>query len=96
MSSTHDPHGHDHHMRGHDKHAGHSVAMFRDRFWVSLALTVPTLVWGHMLTDALGLRPPAVPGARWIPAVFGTLVFLTGARPSWRARCASCGRACPG
>jgi Cu2+-exporting ATPase len=23
----------------HDKHAGHSVAMFRDKFWLSLALT---------------------------------------------------------
>src|SRR5690348_11367717 len=34
---------------GHDKHAGHSVAMFRDKFWISLVLTVPTLVWGHML-----------------------------------------------
>jgi Cu2+-exporting ATPase len=64
-----------------DKHAGHSVAMFRDRFWVSLALTVPTLVWGHMLPGALGFRPPAFPGARWIPAVFGTLVFLYGGRP---------------
>jgi Cu2+-exporting ATPase len=55
--------------------------MFRDRFWVSLALTVPTLIWGHMLPDALGYRPPAVPGGRWIPAVFGTLVFLYGGRP---------------
>src|SRR6185437_6139693 len=33
---------------GHDKHAGHSVAMFRDKFWVSLLLTLPALMWGHM------------------------------------------------
>ena len=26
----------------HDKHAGHSVAMFRDRFWITLLLTIPT------------------------------------------------------
>src|SRR5688572_63991 len=38
------PHAaHDTHV-GHDKHAGHSVATFRDRFWLSLLLTVPTLV----------------------------------------------------
>src|SRR5688500_14390251 len=61
---------------GQDKHAGHSVAMFRDRFWVSLLLTVPTLIWGHMLPQALGYTPPAVPGARWIPAIFGTAVFF--------------------
>ncbi|HEX7338284.1 MAG TPA: heavy metal translocating P-type ATPase [Gemmatimonadales bacterium] len=66
---------------GHDKHAGHSVAMFRDKFWISLLLTVPTLIWGHMLPRALGYTPPAVPGARWIPAVFGTAVFLYGGRP---------------
>jgi Cu2+-exporting ATPase len=63
---------------GHDKHAGHSVAMFRDKFWISLALTVPTLVWGHMLPRVLGYTPPNVPGHRWIAPVFGTAVFLYG------------------
>jgi P-type Cu2+ transporter len=63
---------------GHDKHAGHSVAMFRDKFWISLLLTVPTLIWGHMLPRVLGYSPPAVPGARWIAPIFGTAVFLYG------------------
>jgi Cu2+-exporting ATPase len=62
----------------HGTHAGHSVAMFRDKFWISLALTVPTLLWGHMLPRALNYSPPAVPGARWIAPVFGTAVFLYG------------------
>ncbi|MEA2724587.1 MAG: P-type Cu2+ transporter, partial [Gemmatimonadales bacterium] len=66
---------------GHDKHAGHSVAMFRDKFWISLLLTIPTLIWGHMLQRAFGYAPPGIPGARWIPAVFGTAVFLYGGRP---------------
>ncbi|HMG18679.1 MAG TPA: copper-translocating P-type ATPase [Gemmatimonadales bacterium] len=83
--TMHNHHGgaHGHHRGGHihaahDKHAGHSVAMFRDRFWISLLLTIPTLVWGHMLPRALGFTPPHVPGAHWIPAVFGTAVFLYG------------------
>jgi Cu2+-exporting ATPase len=63
---------------GHDTHAGHSVAMFRDKFWISLALTIPTVVWGHMLPRALGYTPPDVPGHRWIAPVFGTAVFLYG------------------
>jgi len=71
----HGPHG------GHDKHAGHSVAMFRDKFWISLLLTIPTLIWGHMLQRAFGYTPPAIPGARWIPAVFGTATFVYGGRP---------------
>jgi Cu2+-exporting ATPase len=63
---------------GHDKHAGHSVAMFRDKFWISLVLTIPTLVWGHMLPRALGYTPPAVPGHQWIAPLFGAAVFLYG------------------
>jgi Cu2+-exporting ATPase len=63
---------------GHDKHAGHSVAMFRDKFWISLLLTLPTLVWGHMLPRALGYTPPVLPGARWIAPVLGTAVFFYG------------------
>jgi Cu2+-exporting ATPase len=63
---------------GHDKHAGHSVAMFRDKFWISLLLTIPTLVWGHMLPRALGYHPPDLPGVRWIAPVLGTAVFFYG------------------
>src|SRR5665213_2246912 len=79
-----DQHGmHDEHAAhaGHDKHAGHSVAMFRDKFWLSLLLTLPTLVWGHMLQGALGYTAPRVPGAMWIPPVFGTAVFVYGGTP---------------
>src|SRR5437868_10122380 len=77
---SHGPHDHAA-MQGHDKHAGHSVAMFRDKFWISLLLTVPTLIWGHMLQRAFGFTAPRVPGATYIPAVFGTAVFLYGGLP---------------
>ncbi len=66
---------------GHDKHAGHSVAMFRDRFWLSFALTIPTLIWGHMLQNALGYTAPHFPGSMYIPAVFGAAVFAYGGMP---------------
>jgi Cu2+-exporting ATPase len=66
---------------GHDKHAGHSVAMFKDKFWVSLLLTVPTLVWGHMLQRLIGYTAPRFPGSAWMPAVFGTAVFIYGGWP---------------
>jgi Cu2+-exporting ATPase len=72
----------------HDKHAGHSVAMFRDKFWLSLALTIPTLIWGHMLPRALGYMPPTIPGAHLIPPVLGTAVYVYGGWPfvqgAWR------------
>src|SRR5687768_13207268 len=66
---------------GHDKHAGHSPGMFRDRFLLSLLLTIPTLIWGHMLQSAFGYAAPVFPGSHWIPAAFGTAVFVTGGWP---------------
>ncbi|MBC7843702.1 MAG: heavy metal translocating P-type ATPase, partial [Gemmatimonadaceae bacterium] len=69
---------------GHNKHAGHSVAMFRDKFWISLLLTLPTLVWGHMMQSALGYTAPSFPGVAYVPALFGTAVFAYGGLPFLR------------
>ena len=55
--------------------------MFRDKFWLSLALTVPILIWGHMLPRAFGYSPPMFAGAHWIPPVLGIAVFLYGGWP---------------
>jgi Cu2+-exporting ATPase len=55
--------------------------MFRDKFWLSLLLTIPTLAWGHMLQQALGYTPPHFPGSHWIPAIFGSATFLYGGTP---------------
>jgi Cu2+-exporting ATPase len=53
--------------------------MFRDKFWVTLLLMIPTLVWGHMLQTLLpGYRPPRFNGSEWIPAIFGSAVFFYG------------------
>ncbi|HET6618030.1 MAG TPA: heavy metal translocating P-type ATPase, partial [Gemmatimonadota bacterium] len=52
--------------------------MFRTKFWISLALTVPTVIWGHMLAPLAGIHAPSFPGSRWIAPVFGTAVFLYG------------------
>jgi Cu2+-exporting ATPase len=64
-----------------DKHAGHSVARFRDKFWITLLLTIPTLVWGHMLPRLLGYTPPRLPLADWIAPGFGAAVFVYGGWP---------------
>ena len=62
----------------HDRHAGHSVEMFRDKFWMTLFLTLPTLVWSDMIQGWLGFSAPAFPGVTYIPAAFGTAVYLYG------------------
>jgi Cu2+-exporting ATPase len=62
----------------HDRHAGHSVAMFRDRFWITLLLSIPTLLWSGMVQHMVGFSTPAFPGSPYIPALFGTAVYLYG------------------
>src|SRR5437868_1393168 len=62
----------------HDRHEGHSVAMFRDRFWITLLLSIPSLVWSGMVQQMVGFSAPAFPGSRYIPALFGTAVYLYG------------------
>ena len=91
----HDTGGAEHHdvqhappAQAHDAHAGHSPQTFRDRFWISAAFTLPAVIWSEHIQMLLRYRAPAVPGANWIPAVFGTLVFLFGGRAflqgAWR------------
>ena len=64
----------------HDRHAGHSVEMFRDKFWISLLLTIPTVVWSDMIQRWLRFRAPEFPGSSYLPPVFGTAVFVYGGR----------------
>ena len=77
---AHDAHdaGHDKHG-GHDKHAGHSVEMFRQKLLGTLLLSVPTIVWAPMIQRWFGYEAPGGPiASRWIPALFGSLVFAYG------------------
>jgi P-type Cu2+ transporter len=71
---------------GHGGHAGHGghgdhAAQFRDRFWLSLILSVPVVVYSEMVQEWLGFTPPQFPGSQWVAPVLGTIVFLYGGRP---------------
>ncbi|BCJ64956.1 heavy metal translocating P-type ATPase [Polymorphospora rubra] len=66
--------------QGHDKHAGHDPEVFRRKFWLSLALTVPIVVTSHMVMDWFGYSVD-FPGMAWIGPVLGTVVFLYGGWP---------------
>jgi Cu2+-exporting ATPase len=81
-ANDHDSHaGHDHSgHEGHDHsgHAGHDPAIFRRKFWLTLVLTIPTLVFSQGLQEILGLSGPRFPGSQFIPAVFGVVIFFYG------------------
>ena len=74
-----DPHA-NHRMThaGHDRHAGHSVAMFRDKFWLSFALTIPVVFWSTDVQHWLRYTAPSFPGSKLITPILGTAVFFYG------------------
>jgi Cu2+-exporting ATPase len=77
--TAHGSHGDRNVQAGHDKHAGHSVEMFRRKFWGTLLLSIPTVIWAPMIQHWLGYEAWGGPAAsRWISALFGALVFAYG------------------
>ena len=81
--SVHAEHEHSAHppeQRGHVDHTGHE-ALFRHRFWVSLVLTVPVLLFSPMIQDWLGFTMPDITGSRWIGPAFAIAIFFYGGLP---------------
>jgi Cu2+-exporting ATPase len=52
--------------------------MFRDKFWLSLALTIPVVLLSHDIQEWFGYSIPMFPGMAYLPAILGTIVFLYG------------------
>ena len=61
----------------HRGHGGHAE-LFRRKFWLSLALTAPTVLYSSMVQRWLGYAAPRIPGHTAVAPLFGTLVFLWG------------------
>ncbi|WP_314323015.1 heavy metal translocating P-type ATPase [Paenarthrobacter ilicis] len=86
---TADLHGHheghggqdDHAVHTHGQHAGHSTAMFKNRFWLTLTLSAPVVYFSPMVGHILGYTAPSFPGSTWIPPILGTIIFLYGGQP---------------
>jgi Cu2+-exporting ATPase len=52
--------------------------MFRDRFYVSLVLTIPVVLYSGILRTLFGIESPAFPGSGLIPLIVSTIVFFYG------------------
>ncbi|MBX2997993.1 MAG: copper-translocating P-type ATPase [Caldilineaceae bacterium] len=55
--------------------------MFRRKFWISLILSIPVLVYSEMLQMWLGYTAPVFPGSGWIGPIFAVIVFFYGGWP---------------
>src|SRR4029450_13189369 len=63
--------------RQHVEHDGHGgdgdhAAGFRDRFWLSLVLTIPVVAYSEMVQEWLGFTPPQFPGSQGVAPGLGT------------------------
>jgi Cu2+-exporting ATPase len=80
LGSTAPPHG----TPGgrHAGHAGHAVALFERRFWISLALTVPIVLLSPMIQQWLGLGEQLrFRGDPYIVFAFASAVYFYGGWP---------------
>ncbi len=62
----------------HNKHAGHSLKMFWNRFWICLLLTVPVVLYSDITPHLFKWSPPAFPVSTYLPLLFGSIVFFYG------------------
>jgi P-type Cu2+ transporter len=70
---------HDHHDHG-VMHEGH-ITLMRNRFWVSLPLTIIVVLYSEMIQEWLGFTMPAFPGSEYIAPVLGSFIFFYGGLP---------------
>ena len=64
----------------HNQHSAHSATMFRDKFWLTLILTLPVIFWSSEVQQWLGYQAPVFPGSRFVPTILGTIIFVYGGR----------------
>jgi Cu2+-exporting ATPase len=55
--------------------------MFRRRFWVSLVLSVPVIIFSEFIQDVVGYTAPTFPGSVFITPVLSVIVFAYGGVP---------------
>lgn len=86
--SNHEHMDHAHHNhKEHQGHGGHGVdhsgheMMFRNRFWVSLILTIPVLLFSPMIQEWFGFSMPEFTGSNLIGPGFAIAIFLYGGIP---------------
>jgi Cu2+-exporting ATPase len=74
-------------MVGSDDHAAHGAdhtgheEMFRKRFWISLALSIPVLVWSGTIQGWFGYTAPEFSGSFLIVPLIATFIFVYGGFP---------------
>lgn len=62
----------------HNKHEGHSLSTFTQKFWVSLVLTIPIVLYSDLPEKLFRWTAPVFGGSQLLPFVLGSIVFFYG------------------
>ena len=61
-----------------DKHAGHHSENFLTKFYVTLVLTIPLLLYSDVFMTAFNWNAPRFPGVNTIMLIIGSIIFFYG------------------
>jgi Cu2+-exporting ATPase len=67
---------HEHHV----DHYGHEQ-MFRSRFWVSILISIPVLLYSPFIQNIFNFTMPDFTGSEWITPIFSIIIFFYGGLP---------------
>lgn len=62
----------------HDAHAGHHTNIFKRKFWASLVLSVPVVLYSEIIPTLTGWHPPVFFGSSYLPAILASVIFFYG------------------
>ncbi|MEK7461749.1 MAG: copper-translocating P-type ATPase [Patescibacteria group bacterium] len=89
-SSSHRPSAN---LTDHNKHQGHDAQTFLNKFWFSLILTIPVVLYADVMKNIFNWSPPIFIGSEYLSLALGSTVFfyggwvfLTGAWKEMKAR----------
>ena len=69
---------------GHKSGAGHHERLFRRKFWISLLLSIPVIIFSPTVQGWLRYDAPKFPLSQWIVPVFSIIVFIIGGLPFFK------------
>jgi len=76
--ASHHDHAREHGGDSFNKHAGHSTNVFKTKFWVSLALSIPVVLYSDIAQKLLNWRAPVFPGSQYLQLALASVIFFYG------------------
>ncbi|NQV88541.1 MAG: cadmium-translocating P-type ATPase [Parcubacteria group bacterium] len=67
---------HEHDHAGHNKHAGHRTNSFIRKFWITLVLTIPILIYSDLPRIFFSWKAPEFAFTPYISFVLGSIIFF--------------------